>query len=239
MFLSDLFEQLTIGEMSQLNLGGAHNNQGIQPQDYPKVIPHINLALIELYKRFDLKKREVFIQQYDHINTYYLRSKYSKTVGTESTLYIEDTAFNPFLDDVLRIEKVIDEDGKELYVNQEDSAHYETEYSVYTPEFDAIQIPYPSDDNQCIVTYRAAQPKIASTITDPTVVEVNIPLALLEGFLLYVGGRVNMNRGTELSLNEGQLFMSFFEKSMKKVENLNLKNSTDTLNHKLDINGWA
>jgi len=239
MYLSDLFEQLSTAEIKGLNIGGTHNNQGIQPQDYPKIIPHINLALIELYKRFDLKRAEVVVQQYDEIQTYYLRSKYSQTSGTESTLYIMDSVFQPFVDDVLRIEKVIDEDGQELYVNQEDSAHYQTEYSVYTPEFDSIQIPYPEKENQFIATYRAAHPKIASTITDPTIVEVNIPLALLEGFLLYIAGRINMNRGTELSLNEGQLFMSFFEKSMKTAENLNVTPSTDTLNHKLDINGWA
>ena len=43
MLLSEILEQLTIGEISQLSMGGPNTN-GIQPQDYPKVIPHINLG---------------------------------------------------------------------------------------------------------------------------------------------------------------------------------------------------
>ena len=54
MLLSDIFEQLTMGEVSQLSLGGT-NEGGVLPQDYPKIVPHINLALTEIYKRFNLK----------------------------------------------------------------------------------------------------------------------------------------------------------------------------------------
>ena len=159
-----------------------------------------------------------------------------------------DSAYAPFQDDVLRIEKIIDEDGQELYLNQEDDEwesnalrpNAETTFSVYTPEFDAVQIPYPDADNQFIVHYRADHPKIAATVDiDPTAIEVIVPPALLEGLLLYVGGRVNLNRGTELSLAEGQTFMTKFEHSIKTVENLNLRPTVDTTNRKLDRNGWV
>jgi hypothetical protein len=243
MFLSDLFDQLTFGEISQLNKGGEHNNQGVQPQDYPKVIPHINLALIEIYKRFDLKLSEVVVQQYDHIQLYYLRSKYAQTntASTEPIKYIMDSIYQPFQDDLLRIEKVIDEEGKELYLNQEDSNFLDSNkyWSVKTPVFDGVQIPQPEKENQFIVTYRASHPLIPIKGVDPDTTEVNIPNALLEGVLLYIGGRVNLNRGTELSLAEGQTFMTKFELSMATVQRLNLVNTVDTLNQKLDKNGWA
>lgn len=242
MLLSDLFEQLTIGEMSQLSMGGP-NTHGVQPHDYHKIIPHINLGLIEIYKRFDLKLSEVVIQQYDQIQTYYLRSKYAvtNTTSTEPVKYIEDSVYQPFEDDVLRIEKVINEDGQELYLNQEDSAWSEskTYWTVHTPMFDAVQVPYPESANQMIVTYRASHAKIPVTLKDPSTIEVHVPNALLEGLLFYIGGRVNVNRGTELSLAEGQTFMAKFEQSIQKVSELNLVNTIDTENRKLDMNGWV
>ena len=249
MYLSEILEQLTIGEVSQLNMGGAKTG-GVLPQDYPKVIPHINLALTEIYKRFPLKTNDVVVQQYDEIQLYYLRSKYAQTniASVEPIKYIEDTAYHPFEDDVLRIEKIIDEAGQELYLNQEDDEWEEnalrpnaqTTFSVYTPEFDTVQIPYPDSSNQFIVHYRAAHSKLSTAIDqDPSTIEVHVPLALLEGLLLYVGGRVNLNRGTELSLAEGQTFMTKFEHSIKTVENLNLRPTVDTTNRKLDRNGWV
>lgn len=246
MLLSDLFEQLSAGEMSQLSKGGPHTH-GVQPENYYKVIPHINLALIEIYKRFPLKLSEVIIQQYDHIQTYYLRSKYAETnvASTEPVKYIIDSVFQPYEDDLLRIDKVINEDGQELYLNQEDSSHPDslTYWSVHTPSFDSVQVPYPEKENQMSVIYRACHPKISvgtcDDPIDPSLIEVNVPNALLEGLLLYVGGRVNLNRGTEISLAEGQTFMTKFEHSIKTVETLNLTNSVDTENRKLKNNGWV
>ena len=54
MLLSELFDQLTFGELSQIYVAG-RDEIGIQAADYEKIIPHINLGLTELHKRFEIK----------------------------------------------------------------------------------------------------------------------------------------------------------------------------------------
>jgi hypothetical protein len=56
MLLSELRSYLTYGEMSQ-----------IEPISLPKLISHINLGVIELYKRFLVKTSEVVIQLADNL----------------------------------------------------------------------------------------------------------------------------------------------------------------------------
>ena len=273
MLLQDIFDQLTYGEMSQLSMAGP-NTHGIQVQDYPKIIPHINLALTELHKRFNLKESEVVIQQFDEIQTYTLELKYAQTSIPDVVLpgyvspvprhYLMDSVYQPFQNDVLRINAVFNELGEELFVNQEDAytvasgrephineglhnrrnpgggaAGSNKYWSVHTPTYNTIQVPYPDSSNQMIVTYRAAHPTIPVMDLDPTTYEVNLPITLLESLLLYIGSRVNVNRGTELSLAEGQLFMAKFEASVVKVTELGLMTTNDTQNIKLEMNGWA
>ncbi len=78
MLLSDLFDQLTYGELSQLEYGGV-DNEGILLENYKRVVPHVNLALTELHKRFLIREEEVTIRCYDHIETYILDPKYAAT----------------------------------------------------------------------------------------------------------------------------------------------------------------
>jgi len=152
MLLSTIFEQLTYGELANLPVSGELNTPGIQVQNYPAIISHINMGLTELYKTFPLKRDEVTVQQYDHIETYYLRKKYAQTNddSDETYKYIEDTQFEPFLGNVLVIDEVVNEDGQVLFKNDD------TEYwSVFTPTFDAVQVPFADSSNMMIVTYRA------------------------------------------------------------------------------------
>jgi len=258
MFLSEIFDQLTYGELTQLSAGGVHT-EGILEQDYPKVISQINLGLTELHKRFDIKRSEVTVQQHDHIQLYFLNSKFAETNKPErvddpddpnnlkpvvpgiSEYYIIDSPAYPFQDDVLRIERIFNELGEELYLNQDSpyTQHSNKYWSVHTPTYNSIQVPYPDNENQMIVTYRANHPRIPLVGTDPKTTEVDLPSSLLECLLLYIAARYNVNRGTELSLSEGQLFMTKFEMSCKKIEELNLMNSNDSFNTRFEMNGWV
>ena len=53
MLLGDIFEQLTQGELRHLALGGVDSG-GILEHNYDKIIPHINLGVTELCKRFPI-----------------------------------------------------------------------------------------------------------------------------------------------------------------------------------------
>jgi len=247
MKLSDLFDQLSYGELSQLEMGGA-DNIGISYEDYHRIVPHINLGLLELHKRFPIRIQEVIVQQYDHIQTYTLHSRFatSNTESTESPKYIMDSAIYPFADNILKIEKVFNEDGQEYHLNETDPYIIRTEnnytskraWSVHTPAYNKIQIPYPMAENTLLVEYRAAHDKILIPELDPEEVNIDIPAALLEALLFYIAARVFTSMGGDNS-QVGMVYMQKFEASCKLAETYNLFNEDNVTNQKLEANGWV
>lgn len=247
MLLSDVFDQLTYGELSQLEMGQS-DEEGITVNEHKRIIPHINLALTELHKRFLIREEEVTIRCWDHIETYILDSKYaaSNKKSKEKYKYIHDSVYEPFLDNILKIERVFNEDGQELYLNETDPYIIRTvdqresrrAWSVHTPNFKTVQIPYPLHTNAMLVEYRANHEKIEVEGLDPTKTEIKIPAHLLEPFLLYVAARVYSNLGGA-SAEEGMAYMAKFEASCKKIEELNLVNKEHTVNQKLEVAGWV
>lgn len=242
MQLSDVFEQLSQGELSQLKMG-SNDEIGIRPCDYGKIIPHINLGLTEIYKRFNLKNSEVVVQQYDQISTYFLDKRYAVTNESSDMpiKYIIDSVYQPFTDNVLRIEAIHNEIGEVLYSNQDEQYFKNSDkyWGITTPSYNSIQVPYPEKENQMIVTYRADHdPIVFDSSMQLEDIQVPISSAYLEALLMYVAGRVYTNMGTNEG-NEGNNYTAKFEASINKIVQYNLMNTNDTLNTKLDKNGWV
>jgi len=235
MLLSDLFEQLTIGELSQLSLSGI-DEIGISECNYIKVVPHIQLGLTELHKRFPVRMQEVIVQQYDSITDYELNSKFAVTnKESEAPIkYIEDSIFEPFVNNVLRIESIHDEDGQELFLN--DSGEY---WSVHTSSYNTIHVPLPEKENVMSVMYRADHDKIPIIELDPYTTEINVPLSLLEALLFYVAARVYTNLNSDGAISDGNNYMQKFEASCVRAEEANTINRDNTANKKLDKMGWV
>lgn len=242
MKLSTIFTQLTHGELSQLNIGGS-DGLGIQACDYDKIVSYVNLGLIELYKRFLLKEAEVVVQQYDQIQTYYLEGKYAATSDSNEPIkYIEDSIYQPFMDDVLKIEQVFNELGIPLIENQDGCMScWSSEgplHPVYTPSYNSIQVPQPEKENQMIVTYRASHEEILVPGLDPETTEVRIPPGLLEALVLYIGARVYAGMNSDQNA-EGNNYYAKFEASCQKYTDLGLVKRDDNTNAKLDCAGWV
>ena len=186
MYLSELFSLLSTGEFSGLYIGG-EDNEGIPTSEYPTVANHINLGLTDLFTRFPLKEKEVIIQQYDDITMYKLHSDFAETntVSTEDPKFIKDTATDPFLDDIIRIERAHQEDGTEIPLND-----YGASDSWFTPSWDTVQIPTPVSTNTANFIFRAMHPKLVVTeSTDPATVVVDIPFTFVNALLMYVASR--------------------------------------------------
>jgi len=246
MKLSDLFDQLAYGELSQLSMGGREGS-GIIQSDYHLIVPHINLGLTEIYKQFPLKQEEVFVQQFDHIQIYYLDSKYAQTnkpevgvtvVGGATDLidkyYIMDSVYEPFKDNVLQIERVFNEDGQEYFFNDKNEP-----YSVLTPSYNSIQIPYPMNENVMNVIYRAAHPKIELKGLNPDTEEIQLPLSHLEALLMYVAARVHSVQPSLEGQNDGNAYYAKFQASIQQLHQLALVNKDATTYDRLHENGWV
>lgn len=234
MKLSEIFEYLSQGELAQHYV--AESSCGsIEPENYHKLIPNINMALLELYKRFPVLRKDLLIEVNPNRTNYPLREKYA----TNSTIpalnkYIMDSPLEPFKGDILLIEDVVDEGGVVLYLNEDT-----TMYSIYTPTFDTVTIPAPEAGQYLAVGYRAAPEHIPSVGIDPTEYDVLLPPVMLEALLLYVYSKYHT--GLEEQIVEGTRvnFTREFEKSVSRVEFGTLVNKTNHRNTKFTQNGWV
>ncbi|MFX9003598.1 hypothetical protein ABTN42_18910, partial [Acinetobacter baumannii] len=123
MKLSDIFDQLAYGELSQLALVA---DGEIIPKDVNRIIAQVNMGLAELHKRFMLKRKTLTLQALDDVIRYPLLSKYAESKGAELP-YILDKD-EPFSDDIIEILSVHDENGRELALNTHQAMR--NEYSV-------------------------------------------------------------------------------------------------------------
>lgn len=235
MLLSDIFEQLTFGELNQFSMGGSEGNK-IRPEDYRRVISHVNMGLTELHKRFWLISRQVMVQLYDHIQTYTLDKKYalSNTFSTELYKYIVDSVYEPFDNDLLKIEEIYNEEGEKLCLNNLNEC-----YSLFTPTYNSIQVPIPYPGSAISVHYRGNHsPIIYTPDLDPEQVEVELPVALLECLLIYIGGRASGVLNSDAG-QEGNNYLARFEASCKLAESLGFQITPQYSNLKLDYKGWV
>lgn len=239
MTLLDLMKDLTYGELAQFNIGNLITGEfesEPDPTRYEQLISAINLGLKEIYKRFFLSSKEIYIQQYAQISTYVLSSKYAQTnvASLEPIKYIMDTPEKPFLDDVLKIEEVYDEEGNILPMND-----ITEDLSVFTPNYRSIQIPYPDDANTMAVQYRASHPRIVYTKgMDPADVEIELPNSLHEALLYYVASRF----ATSISGDQGAEGSDYFQKfnaSCDKVDELGLEVQAEPGDWRFDQAGWV
>ncbi|WAI96224.1 head to tail adaptor [Vibrio phage vB_VhaP_PG11] len=236
--LQDIFNDLEAGELAQFSFSaGLDEVNGIQPEDYPTLISHVNKALTALHVRFPLREREVTVQQYDELSFYLLDSKYSvlSTEPTDLPKYIIDTVERPFTDDILQIQAVYDEAGCKLPLNDDTACN-----GVWLTHYKTLQIPYPASDNTCFVLYRANHPAIAPDITDPNLVQIDIPEYCIEPLLAYVAGRVYGRSMDQMQQSLSVGLMSKYEHMCTELEKFNvLHNNPNNTNTKLEQRGFV
>lgn len=238
MTLLEILKDLTYGELAGLSIGNLIHDEAENepdPHQYERIVSYINLGLKEIYKRFFLRSKEIDIQLHEEITTYKLHSEYAQT-NTASAIpiserYILDTVDEPFVDDVLRIEEVYDEEGTLLPLND-----IHEEDSLYTPAYNMIQHPEPSDTASISVQYRACHPKISTSLTtDPDTVEVELPNSLHVALLQYVGYRAYLKTNPEKAADYWQQF----EKSCLHVDRLGLEVQGEPGDWRFDDRGWV
>lgn len=248
MKLQEVFDQLTHGELSQLSIGG--NETGvIAPSSYNRLVPHVNLALTALYKRFPLKEGRLNLELQAGRTTYPINSRYAVTSKTsrEAVRYIKDTVSEPFLDDIHKIERVYTSAGHEFGLN--DEADF---YGMHTPSATvlrvhpdvvskAISLPDELKTSTLEVVYRANHKLIVADGADlePESIELELPYSHLEPLLFYIASRVHTPTGMTNETNMGNTYFAKYEASCQQIEALNLRVDQGSQNTRLQSNGWV
>ena len=238
MLLSAILDQLAKGELSTLaNEYDEHTSGALDYGSHESVIPHINLGLTALHTRFPLRKGKVIVQQFEAVSTYYLELDYAASTNsnvTDPTHYIADTNVSPFLSNILRIEKVIDELGELLPLNDPSE-----DTSLWMPQFNALEVPFPSDNVTMTVHFRANHPEVTNDDFDPETTKVLLPQAYLNCLLLFVAARVHASVPSLEGTNNGAMYEAKYERACMEIEHKGMVHKDESPQTKFSSRGFV
>ena len=227
MKVSDALQELCYGELNTHRLA---DSGAISPENYSRMIHHLNMGLLALYTRFPLLVKELTLQQKSWITMYELKKEHAVTDPSDEVKYIIDSRFDPFIGDLIRVEEVSDEVGDVVELNSTDHVKV-----ALTPSMDTLEIPNPTDTNVLFVTYRAKHPQLVSVDS-----EILLPQHLLGALYAYTGMRVYAGGTSQEQLTKGAELESKYERICQKMELDGMVN-TDVLvlNMKPYERGWV
>ena len=237
--LADIFSDLANGELAGtaiVNFDPDEFTAEPDPKRYQQIISHVNLGLTQLYKRFYLRSDEIYVQQYEGMNEYLLHYDFavSNTASAEPVKYIEDTVAKPFLDNILKIEEVYDEDGGKLFLND-----ISQEDSLFTPTYRTLQVPTPNEWNILGIQYRGNHPKIVySRQLDPAATEIELPQSLHQCLLFFIASRVFSNYNLDQGAQATEYYQKY-ENACQQAEQYGLYIQPETGPWRFEENGWV
>lgn len=230
MTLEEILQQLQYGELSQLKIGELDT-----PKRRKEVVAHVNLGLTDLHKRFWLKTKEILVQITPGFQDYLLDARYarSNTLSPVTTKYILDSGVNNFSDELLKIERLFDDEGNQLPLNDDHRKD-----SFFTPSFNILRAPLSYEKDYVLIEYRANHPKLDIEGEDVCSSEIDIPIALVEPLLLYVAHRAFRSLNSDQK-QESTDYMNLYEAACLRIMNLGYQIVPDRTNLKLDKHGWV
>lgn len=213
MNLSDLFYQLANAELSQTFIGTGDN--GSIPLDKRKVVTNsIVLGLDDLYREFLIKETSVEVPMIADTYTYSLSSE----------------------TDLIKIERIEDEDGIELPLNDLSDS-----YSIITTSYNEFTVPTDSTSSLHTVHYRAKHPELSDVdiVSSPETVNIELPTQFLKALLLFVASRVYAPLTTDPGLNLGAEYLIKYEAEKQRLKELNVAVERTSETSRFYANGWT
>lgn len=234
MNLSELFQDLSFGELSSLALADSGTGL-ITDAGKERVIRFANDALLKLYGRFVLKQNDVVIELSESITNYHLLKEFAQSqsgISAQTTLYIQDTVEEPFQEDVLRIMSVFSDAKGELPLNDENDHR-----SVFTPQPLVIQVPDVKVGNALSITYQS-KPELL-TLADLTQ-EVPLPRVLHSAMRSWIAYRAFAQINTQEAVGIAQMHQQAYEGECAEVVDRDLLGqSVSQANKRFRQNGWV
>lgn len=215
--MKDLFSLLATGEFANIAL--TKDSRGnIDQAEYGKLINHINLAVIELYKRFKFLEEELVICASPEVLTYHLRAAYTALPGNTTTeLYIEHPDGENGEINIIEIKDVFDSDNVRLPMNSRSSTPY-----IKQKAMDTLRITGLTDEQKISVVFSAhpSLPVLNDSFQLNTCV-LDIPSTIIEPIIYYVAARVFKPIGANNSTanaDKSNVYQQQYELACQKID---------------------
>lgn len=231
MQLEDLLKGLSYGVLSNLALGNEGSGE-IPNQHEPKVVHHVNRALLALYSKFQIKTNEVQVRAYDNLTLYPLKKIYADQDPTVvAQKFITDSVESPFEEDVIRVTAIYDEEGTPLLFDTDDPL-----CKLFLPQPTTLQIVEPVTGNDYFLIYQA---KHKTLVAGDGSQEVELPEVLYPALEAHVAYQVysSMN-GQENAAKATEHFSAYTMLTEQVIELDLVGTSTMERNTKLEDRGF-
>ena len=233
MKLSELFFQLSVGELSNLAIGNEGSGE-MTDKGKTMVVNHTNSGLLALYSRFALLEKDLLIELLGNRTLYPLDARYAEmnTASTEPHKFIKDGLHDKFTNDVIQITSVQDFSGYEYPLND-----IEGDHSLFTPQPNILQVPKPKAGVALSVGYRARHPIISLVPeTDP---EIELPFFFEDALKKYIASQVFSNMVGQDHMVKSQESYAAYEAICDMIEEKDLASQTiSTTNTVFDKRGF-
>ena len=196
MLLTEILDSLAGSELANLNC--VVDGVVLEPK-IPAIVTAINLGLVKLYTRFQLKKRLLSISVVSTQLVYNLVS--ANAVSVDVGGYILD-ADDPFTDDLIKILTITDSEGADVRFDGFNGV------MLLSPK--SFRFAEAPEDDTYIIEYVARPAKVV--YVNDTDIEVDLPDAYLPPLLAYIASRFYSPVGIALDSNRSSLDVSYLQR---------------------------
>lgn len=208
MKLIELFSLLGASEIFTYEMTDPDTGD-VLPRHRRRIVQLINLGLIDLHSRFNIREDTLVLNVDPGITRYILDPKNNLSVNTDG--YIDDSSF-PFLGNLIEILRVQLPTGRIITLNQSQThvqrrdgvyAHDNTSVSnllISTPTFNELLFAYTPTQGQYYVSYKGGALRLPMDDVenlDATTTEVILPDVFINALCYFVASKVYNPAGAE------------------------------------------
>lgn len=211
MILQECLDKLARGKLSNLSIctGGR-----LKEEHYQKVIDAINEGLTRLHTVLPLKEKNLILEMTESRTEYPLTSEHSLRKETGDIydsydLYIRDTDFYPFEDDIINIIEVWDDLDRKLPINDPDNP-----LSVFTPEHNTLNVNFTIDGRVLNVIYKANHKHL--TLENLNSI-IDIPVNLEGALLSFVAYLIHEDINTQEAIANSQKYFAEYQNIINEI----------------------
>lgn len=228
MKLGEITLFLVTGEFREHSIGRDLVNNNVNPVNLGFIIPLLNLARKSLYTKKLILLKQIIVDLNSMMTDYKLHKDFAwfneDSPIPQDRRYISDSLSEPFRETVVDIITVVDELGREKYLNDSNQL-----YSLHTIAKDIIQHPYPNSENSIGVMAQCVPEDVPMDATLDT--EVVLDENALEVILYFIGSRVHVNLSKADTMSEANFYYQKYLEARNSFMNtfeINTGIDTDT-----------
>lgn len=248
MFLSDVYDQLTSGELSKIYAGDTGT---ILPEVRPRINSLIQAGIADINKHFTIREGTVLIRTSNERENYELIPANSVNVNPQG--FIMDSPLDPFLGDIMQINRITDSTGQSLWLNTDVPARmavdniFGTRPSIYTyaginmSSYNTLKLHKNHTYGDLLVHYKARIKPFE--MTTPEATYIDLPDHFLNALVWYVASRKFNPNGAETigrgMFHEGNNYRAMYNEEVAslKAQLGSIASTGESTN--FERNGWV